>query len=466
MITSRPDFGRPDHSPRPMRPGGPTATSIDGRSFTCDGSAPYVPGDLVVLQPRHLETRLGLLTEALSGELVAELAADGTTRRTFVSASFVDAPVEPVRAEHLVRLQREEGAALPIGVWSMTGVEAPANLRTQGLASHTLLCGRSGSGTEKALDVLLRAVLLGTDIRMVILNSSAAQVRLDRNKPRWWPADKAESLASREVEVIGATSTGLAALRRRFTTLPGRHQARILGLDPLDDLEEFNLFLRQSRGDGSRDLGTLLRRFRRGDAVERSLAQRIEGFELLDREVAAADPPAAVPAPSPRVSVVDLAGFADLRARNALGLVVIEDLWEQRQSRKPTIIVVDEAHNFCPADPVGPVQEASVERLIQIARFGRRYGLGLLLSTEWPSMLHRQVLSECDNLVMMRMSSPAFVTELAEIFGSAPPAMFRAALQLVRGDALVAGEFVPLPAFVRIPGGRPARRPSAPPQPA
>ena len=50
---------------------------------------------------------------------------------------------------------------------------------------------------------------------------------------------------------------------------------------------------------------------------------------------------------------------------------------------------------------------------MQIAAEGRKYGLWLLLSTQRPSKVHINALSQCDNLALMRMSSPKDLAELA-----------------------------------------------------
>jgi DNA helicase HerA-like ATPase len=91
-----------------------------------------------------------------------------------------------------------------------------------------------------------------------------------------------------------------------------------------------------------------------------------------------------------------------------------------------------------------------VERLIQIAAEGRKYGLWLLLSTQRPSKIHPQVLSQCDNLVLMRMNSPADIAELADVFGFAPEGMLRSSRFFKQGEALVAGGFVPVPSIIRM----------------
>jgi DNA helicase HerA-like ATPase len=116
----------------------------------------------------------------------------------------------------------------------------------------------------------------------------------------------------------------------------------------------------------------------------------------------------------------------------------------------PTLLVIDEAHNLCGTDPASPVAERLLERLIQIAAEGRKYGLWLLLSSQRPSKIHPQVLSQCDNLMLMRMNSPDDVAELGRVFGFAPKSMLQASNGFVQGEALLAGGFAPVPMLVQV----------------
>jgi DNA helicase HerA-like ATPase len=147
---------------------------------------------------------------------------------------------------------------------------------------------------------------------------------------------------------------------------------------------------------------------------------------------------------------MDLGGFRDPLEPQAVALDVVESLWAQRESRTPTLIVVDEAHNLCAAQSRGPVQAALTERLVQIAAEGRKYGLWLLLSTQRPSKIHPQVLSQCDNLMLMRMNSPGDLAELGTVFGFAPEQMLRSSPFFSQGEALFAGGFVPAPMLARM----------------
>ena len=340
---------------------------------------------------------------------------------------------------------------MPIGTWSPSGAEVAARLRADGFGRHTFLCGQSGSGKTYALGVILEQLLLGTGLRMVVLDPNADFVRLGEARPDA-PEEAAQQLAKSDIHVLGADSTAAEPLRMRFATTPRAAQAAVLRLDPLADRGEYNHFLHLMDDAGIRDIGDVVRNLLSSGPDGQSLAQRIENLGMLAWEIWALDRPSAaeVVSSGARLTVLNLSGFRDPMEPLAVSLDLIEQLWAQRESRTPTLIVLDEAHNLCPAEPTGSVQSALVERLIQIAAEGRKYGLWLLLSTQRPSKIHPQVLSQCDNLVLMRMNSPSDVEELATAFGFAPPAMMRSSQYFMQGEALVAGAFVPVPSLIRM----------------
>ena len=98
----------------------------------------------------------------------------------------------------------------------------------------------------------------------------------------------------------------------------------------------------------------------------------------------------------------------------------------------------------------------ATEHAVRIAAEGRKFGLYLLVSTQRPQKVHENVLSQCDNLMLMRMNSPADVAHLASLFSFAPASLLSRSVVLRQGEALVAGKVVPHPVFVRF-GGRVAR---------
>jgi DNA helicase HerA-like ATPase len=112
--------------------------------------------------------------------------------------------------------------------------------------------------------------------------------------------------------------------------------------------------------------------------------------------------------------------------------------------------VVDEAHNICPADPSDEVSRLSAERAVQIAAEGRKYGLCLLTSTQRPHRVHENVVSQCDNLLLMRINSQADLADLGRLFSFVPPGLMIGAKSFRMGQALVAGKLLPQAAYIQM----------------
>jgi DNA helicase HerA-like ATPase len=96
------------------------------------------------------------------------------------------------------------------------------------------------------------------------------------------------------------------------------------------------------------------------------------------------------------------------------------------------------------------IQQAATDLMIAIAGEGRKYGIYLFLATQRPDKLHPNVISQCDNLMLMRMNSQADIERLAEIFSFVPKGLLAEAAAFRQGEALLAGKTVPSPMTVRI----------------
>jgi uncharacterized protein len=113
------------------------------------------------------------------------------------------------------------------------------------------------------------------------------------------------------------------------------------------------------------------------------------------------------------------------------------------------LIVIDEAHNVCPAVAEDPVTARAAEHAVRIAAEGRKFGLYLLVSTQRPQKVHDNVLSQCDNLVLMRLNSAADAALVQARFSFVAAGLLAEASGFGLGEALVAGKLAPHPALVR-----------------
>ena len=74
-------------------------------------------------------------------------------------------------------------------------------------------------------------------------------------------------------------------------------------------------------------------------------------------------------------------------------------LWDARAtSAGPCSLVIDEAHNVCPAVPGDPLTALATEHAVRIAGEGRKFGIYMLVATQRPQKVHENVISQCDNL--------------------------------------------------------------------
>lgn len=355
-------------------------------------------------------------------------------------------------------------AQLPIG--THLGGHEPAYLLAPRLNRHTFWCGQSGSGKTYALGVLLEQVLLHTRLPMVILDPNADFVRLGETRDDA-PADLAAELANRDIRVRRSRAQDGEPLHVRFLDMDLPSRAAVMQIDPIADADDFNAMLRvEAKILGAGDVvdlsglvnpggtqNSLVRWLRAQPEPEFGrLAVRLENLGIADWNLwsRGSQPITELIDEQPDAVVVDLGGFATSAEPRAAALAVLDHLWANRNDRVGRLIVIDEAHNLCPPDPATPVERLLTERIVQIAAEGRKYGLWLLMSTQRPSKVHPNALSQCDNLGLMKMSSPRDLAELGAVFGYAPAELRERATGFAQGEVLFAGGFVPAAMLVKM----------------
>jgi hypothetical protein len=78
-----------------------------------------------------------------------------------------------------------------------------------------------------------------------------------------------------------------------------------------------------------------------------------------------------------------------------------EQLGQSKKSFPMVWLIIDEAHNFAPADR----RTVSTEPLTTIAKQGREPGVSLVVMTQMPSKVHQDILSQCDLVFSHRLTS-------------------------------------------------------------
>ena len=453
----------------------PLASSLDGVTFEFQASLvdlPYRVGGYVVLET-STGGRLGQVVtlEMSTYDAATELAPGAGTDVTIRYArgtgtvlqadgvAFHDATVRPATPEEVApwaaaRVPAER-AGLVIGEYVLApGV--PATLDSGGLTRHTFVCGQSGSGKTYSLGLLLERVLGETGLRVVVLDPNSDYVGLGSLLEHADPGLASRySHVSGEVAVWSDTDAAERRLRLGFAELDAATQAAVLGLDPIVDREEYAelVDLVRAQRDGTSVLTAPEQLLTADSPMSRRLGQRAVNLGVLGWRVWGRGEPSllsALRSHESRCTVVDLGSLATVGEQRLVAQAVLATLWDLKAQRVPCLLVVDEAHNILPAHSGDPLTRLSADRAVQIAAEGRKYGLYLLCSTQQPHKVHENVVSQCDNLVLMRMNSRADIADLARFFSFVPEGLVSRATTFGMGQALVAGRILPEPGFVRM----------------
>lgn len=125
-------------------------------------------------------------------------------------------------------------------------------------------------------------------------------------------------------------------------------------------------------------------------------------------------------------------------------------LWSARKKNQvpPHILVVEEAHNFCPERGVGNAVSGPVLRTV--ASEGRKFGMGLVIVSQRPAKIDKNVLSQCNTQLVLKVTNP---NDLKAIVSSVEGITNQTADEVQRlnvGTCLVAGGGLTQPVLVDI----------------
>ena len=300
-------------------------------------------------------------------------------------------------------------------------------------------------------------MLVETTLRIVVLDPNSDFVRLGELRdgvdgvvgPRY-------EAAAAGVDVRRAGATGDGRLHVRFRDFDAAERAAVLRLDPIGDREEYGALVDAVERADETLAGT----------AQESVEQLLEQPGPLRRSAFApgtsgstggrsgrATTPASledlVQPGGPRCVVADLGSLGTRGEQAVAAESLLAALWRRRAVREPMLVVVDEAHNVCPSRPEDPLTALATEHAMRIAGEGRKFGIVLLVATQRPQKVHENVVSQCDNLVLMRMNSRSDLAVLSEVFSFVPHSLLALATEFRQGEAVVAGKLVPSPALGR-----------------
>jgi uncharacterized protein len=439
-----------------------TASSIDGRRFTFECSVNALDlraGGYVTLAGHLGQVQAIELASADAAERIPVLRGHGVVLEDGVSPFYRAELVRASEADVVGWLERVRPPRAMLDVGSLS-LEPSIRflLDAGGFGRHTFLCGQSGSGKSYALGTVLEQLLVQTKVRIVVLDPNSDFVRLNTVRD-----GVEESIAARyrraadDVVVRRGEATEGERLHVRFTDCDADEQAAVLRLDPIRDRDEYGVLVDllesgfESSDSSARDVANRL--LHSSDAMQQALGARLRNLGIHRWQIwssgAANSVQDLVGSSGPRVLIVDLGSLETWGEKAIAAESVLAALWRRRGEREPTLLVIDEAHNVCPLEPGDEITALATEHAARIAAEGRKFGLYMLVSTQRPQRVNELVVSQCDNLVLMRMASRGDLTYLTETLSFVPEPLVEYAGTFRPGEGLVAGRFTSHPAFVR-----------------
>lgn len=134
--------------------------------------------------------------------------------------------------------------------------------------------------------------------------------------------------------------------------------------------------------------------------------------------------------------------------------------WTPVEQRHPVALFCDEAHLYIPERVgSGGVDDISVGIFERLAKEGRKYGVGLVVISQRPSEVNRTVLSQCNNVVAMRLTNGDDQSVIRRLLPDSLGGFGDLLPVLDVGEALVVGDASLLPTRVRV--GEPRYKPNS-----
>ena len=145
---------------------------------------------------------------------------------------------------------------------------------------------------------------------------------------------------------------------------------------------------------------------------------------------------------------------------SVLARLIFESLQRYRRSHPegwslPTVLVLEEAHTFVRRSYDNEGEAATPTQLCRetferIAREGRKFGLGLVLSSQRPSELSPTVLAQCNTFVLHRIVNDADQNLVARLVPDNVGGLLRELPSLPSRQAILLGWAAPIPVLLEV----------------
>ena len=154
---------------------------------------------------------------------------------------------------------------------------------------------------------------------------------------------------------------------------------------------------------------------------------------------------------SPGITLLSLGGLSsDIQTSTVA--TVLKSFWRIITASvlagkpQPTLIIIEEAHNYVPQGKWSPAKEI----IEKIAKEGRKFGIGLGIVSQRPRELSQTVLAQCGTLIALRTANPKDQEYILGSMEDVMQEMVQGLSGLMTGEALISGSAATIPGIVKV----------------
>lgn len=150
-----------------------------------------------------------------------------------------------------------------------------------------------------------------------------------------------------------------------------------------------------------------------------------------------------------RVAIIDMKGVKP-ETQQMIVAQLCTRLFEGRKLDKVNagMLVVEEAHNYCPEKGFGKAESSAILRTI--ASEGRKFGLGMMVISQRPARVDKNVLSQCNTQIIMKVTNPNDLKAIVSGLESVGKDVEDEIKRLSAGVAMIVSNDIERPIFVDV----------------
>jgi len=143
--------------------------------------------------------------------------------------------------------------------------------------------------------------------------------------------------------------------------------------------------------------------------------------------------------------IVNLKGL-EIEQQEAVVGMIAKLILDLGKAGNGTYLFIDECHLYCPQQGT-PV---SKKPIINLAQEGRKFGCGLVIMSQRPAKVDKDVISQCNTKFCLAMANDNDIRQVRASTESATRQMFQEVQKLRRGECLLASPYIERPVFIAV----------------